>query len=104
MNDAALGELWQVVKSDPDLAESTSIFVLPEFGRDQDLNSRRGLDHGDGSDDLNYVSTVCWGPDFKRGQVVRDDVRAIDVCPTICDLLGTQASFARGKRLPRLFA
>ena len=102
-NDAALGELWAAVKADPQLRDSTSFCILPEFGRDADLNTRRGLDHGDNSDDLNYVSTVCWGPDFRKGSVVREDVRAIDVCPTVCDLLGAEAKLARGKRLPRLF-
>ena len=103
-NDAALGELVAAVKADPDLAESTAIVVLPEFGRDRDLNSRRGLDHGDGSDDINYVAAVCWGPDFRRGQVVQEDVQVIDVCPTVCELLGARARFARGKPLPRLYA
>lgn len=103
-NDAMLGELWGAVRDDPALAESTSIFVLPEFGRDADLNSRRGLDHGDGSDDLNLVSLVAWGPDFARGQKVLEEVRTIDVCPTVCDLLGADARYARGKRLPRLYA
>ena len=103
-NDAAIGELWNAVKADPELAETTAFVVLPEFGRDSDLNSRRGLDHGDGSDDLNWVSTVCWGPDFKRGQIVREDVRAIDVCPTVCRIFGADPRFARGKVLPRLYA
>ena len=103
-NDAAIGEIWSAVKADPVLAESTAFIILPEFGRDADLNSRRGLDHGDGSDDLNFVHTVCWGPDFKKGKVVKEDVRAIDVCPTICDLMGADARFARGKKLPRLLA
>jgi uncharacterized protein (DUF1501 family) len=103
-NDAAIGELWQAVKDDAELRATTALVVLPEFGRDRDLNSRRGLDHGDGTDDLNYVSTVCWGPDFARGVVVKDDVRAIDVCPTVCELLGANARYARGKRLPRLMA
>ena len=103
-NDAMLGELWAAVRGDPALAESTAIFVLPEFGRDADLNSRRGLDHGDGSDDLNYVSLVAWGPDFGRGVEVQEEVRTIDVCPTVCDLMGAKARLARGKRLPRLYA
>ena len=102
-NDVALGELWQVVQDDPELSDSTAIFVLPEFGRNRDLNARRGLDHGDGSDDLNYVTTVCWGPDFKSGRVVNQEVRTIDVCPTVCDMLGAKAKQARGKRLPQLF-
>jgi hypothetical protein len=103
-NDAAIGQLWRAAQADPTLRNATAFIVLPEFGRDRDLNSRRGLDHGDGSDDLNYVSAVCWGPDFARGRVIKDDVRAIDVCPTVCDLLGVDAPHAKGKRLPRLFA
>jgi hypothetical protein len=103
-NDAMLGELIDAVKADPDLAESTAVMVLPEFGRDRDLNSRRGLDHGDGSDDLNYVSIVCWGPDFRRGSIVLDEVRTIDACPSICALFGADARYARGRRLPKLLA
>jgi uncharacterized protein (DUF1501 family) len=101
-NDAAFAELWQVVRDDPELADSTAIIVLPEFGRDRDLNSRRGLDHGDGSEELNYVSTVCWGPEFRKGHVVNQEVRTIDVCPTVCEIFGARARHARGKPLPQL--
>ncbi len=103
-NDAAIGELWAAVKADPELAYSTAFFVLPEFGRDHDLNSRRGLDHGDGSDDLNYVSCLAWGPGFRRGAVVQEDVRTVDVTPTICKLFGAEAKLSRGKTLPGLMA
>ena len=103
-NDVAIGEIRESIEADAELAESTAVIVLPEFGRDADLNSRRGLDHGDGSDDLNYVSAVCWGPDFRRGAVVNEDVRAIDVCPTVCSILGANARYARGKALPKLMA
>lgn len=101
-NDEMLGELWQSVQADPELASTTSFFILPEFGRDADLNSRRGLDHGDGSDDLNYVSLLCCGPEFRRGEVVREEVSTIDVCSTVCALAGANARYSRGKRLPRL--
>lgn len=103
-NDAALGELVQTVRDDRELAQSTAIVVVPEFGRDRDLNTRRGLDHGDGSEDLSAVSCVCWGPDFRRNQVVKEDVRVIDVAPTVCELLGAKARLARGQKLPGLFA
>jgi len=103
-NDAAIGELWTAVKEDPELADSTAFFIVPEFGRDADLNARRGLDHGDGSQDLNYVTVLAWGPDFKRGVVSTDTIRTIDVTPTICGMFGAEAKFARGSRLPGLFA
>ncbi|MBI5361848.1 MAG: alkaline phosphatase family protein [Planctomycetes bacterium] len=102
-NDAALGELVQAVRADPELANSTALIVVPEFGRDRDLNSRRGLDHGDGSEDLSNVACLCWGPDFKRGEVVKDEVQVVDVTPTVCELLGARAKLAKGKRLPGLF-
>lgn len=103
-NDEMLGQLLDGLRRDRELAETTSILVVPEFGRDADLNSRRGLDHGDGSDDFRFVTMVCAGPDFRRGEVVNEEVRTIDVCSTVCDLLGAEARYARGARLPRLYA
>lgn len=102
-NDAALGELWRAVKEDEELASTTAFFVLPEFGRDRDLNARRGLDHGDGSDDLRQVSCLAWGPDFRRGAVEDRAHRVIDVVPTVCDLLGAEAPYARGDRMRGLY-
>jgi len=102
-NDEMLGQLLDSLRRDRELAETTSILVVPEFGRDADLNSRRGLDHGDGSDDFRYVTMVCAGPDFRRGEVVNEEVRTIDVCSTVCDLLGAEARYSRGTRLPRLY-
>jgi hypothetical protein len=103
-NDAAIGEIWDAVKADPELAETTAFFVVPEFGRDRDLNSRRGLDHGDGSDDLNWVSCLAWGPDFRRGREIGEEVRTIDVMPTICRMFGAEPRYAKGKPLPSLLA
>ena len=102
-NDQELGRIVDIVNGDPQLKDSTSIFVLPEFGRDKNLNQRNGLDHGDGSPELQRVSVVATGPDFKTsGKVVDAACETIDVCPTICRLLGTDAPLARGKVLPRI--
>lgn len=87
-NDDELGRLWDSIQADPALKDKTSIFVLPEFGRDKDLNERNGLDHGDGSKELLEVFLVAAGPDFKRNRVVRDEIRSIDVCPTILQMFG----------------
>jgi hypothetical protein len=103
-NDAAIGRLWAAIRADRELRDSTALIVLPEFGRDRELNSRGGLDHGDGSEDSRFVAAAAWGPGFARGRVVRDEVRAIDVCPTVCELLGAAASHARGSTLPGLWA
>lgn len=101
-NDLMLGELWDAVQADPETRDTTAIFVLPEFGRDADLNSRRGLDHGDGSDDLNFVSLVAWGAGIAKGRTVVSDVQTIDVCPSICALLGVDPRYSKGHKLPKL--
>lgn len=104
-NDQELGRILDLVAADPQLRDSTSILVLPEFGRDRNLNQRNGLDHGDGSPELQKVACIAAGPDFAAtGKVVDAECNTIDVCPTVCRLLGVDAPLARGKPLPRLFA
>ena len=103
-NDAAIGELMTAIREDEELRDSTAVLVVPEFGRDRDLNSRRGLDHGYGSDDLRRVSCVAWGPDFKSGVESGRDQRVIDVVGTVCDVFGTEAPLAKGGRLQGLYA
>jgi hypothetical protein len=103
-NDEGLGRLFDAIRQDPELADSTALFVLPEFGRDRDLNERRGLDHGDDSDELHDVALLAWGPDFARDKTVGREVRSIDVCPTIASLFGVSAGTSRGSMLPGLRA
>jgi len=103
-NDEELGKLFDAITGDPELAESTALFVLPEFGRDRDFNERRGLDHGDSSDELLKVATVAWGPDFKSGRVENREVASIDVAPTIVSLFGGRMGPRTGRVLPGLFS
>jgi hypothetical protein len=103
-NDEELGKLYDAVRADPELADSTAILVLPEFGRDRDFNARRGLDHGDNSDELMKVALVGWGPDFKRGKVDTREIHAIDVAPTIVSMFGGRMGANTGSRIAGLFA
>jgi hypothetical protein len=103
-NDQEVGALWQSVQADPELKDSTSLFVLPEFGRDRDLNERNGLDHGDGSEDLHKVFCIAAGPDFKQGKTLAGGADSIDVCPTIAELLGAKAPDAKGRAIKQLLA
>ena len=80
------------------------MFVLPEFGRDRNLNERNGLDHGDGSEDLGRIFCVAAGPDFKQGKTISKQTDSFDVCPTAAELLGSRTPEARGKVIRTLFA
>ncbi len=103
-NDKEVGSLWQSIQADAELKDSTSMFVLPEFGRDKNLNERNGLDHGDGSDDLHRIFCIAAGPDFKQGKTLTGAADSIDVCPTVAELLGAKTPDARGKSIKQLFA
>jgi hypothetical protein len=103
-NDDEIGKLWDAVSADPELRDTTSIFVLPEFGRDATVNQRNGLDHGDGSEDLGRVFCVAAGPDFKQDKVLQKPCDAIDVCPTIAELLGAKAPESKGRSLRMIHA
>jgi hypothetical protein len=103
-NDNEVGLLWDAVQADRDLKDTTSIFVLPEFGRDAALNQRNGLDHGDASEDLHRIFCVAAGPDFRQDRVIQKPVDAFDICPTVADLFGAKAPAARGKSIRAMLA
>ena len=104
-NDEEIGRLWDAIQQDDALRDTTAVLVLPEFGRDKDLNERNGLDHGDGSKELLEVFLVAAGPDFKRGKVCKDEIQSIDVCPTVLALFGERVEKGiDGKLIRGLFA
>lgn len=103
-NDQELGGLWDAIQADRELRETTSVFVLPEFGRDASLNQRNGLDHGDGSEDLHRIFCIAAGPDFKSDRVIQKGADAIDLCPTIAQMLGAKAPVAKGKAFEPMLA
>jgi hypothetical protein len=96
-NDAEIGRLWEAVQADPQLRYSTSIFVLPEFGRDGNLNQRNGLDHGDGTESLSKIACFAAGPEMARGKVHDRMVESIDIAPTIGRILRLRMEHANGK-------
>jgi len=101
-NDAELGLLWKAVKEDPALRDDTTIFVLPEFGRDANLNQRNGLDHGDSSEDLGRVACFAAGPRIVSGRIHDRLVDSIDVAPTIGALMGIRTPEAKGKPIRQI--
>jgi hypothetical protein len=104
-NDEELGRLWDAIQADPALKDSTAVLVLPEFGRDQDLNQRNGLDHGDNSDCLRKIFLVAAGPDFRKDKVVRAECCSHDVCPTVLSLFTKNpGKHVNGKPIGELFA
>ena len=103
-NDAQLGKLWDTIQADPALRDKTTMMVLPEIGRNRARNGRGGLDHNDASEDLLKVAMFAAGPDIRTGRIVRREMESIDVCPTICKLMGIKPEFATGKVMRSILA
>jgi hypothetical protein len=103
-NDAELGMLWDSVQQDPTLRDGTTIFVLPEFGRDANLNQRNGLDHGDGSEDLGRVACVAAGPRIAKGKTYARPVDSVDIAPTLGYLMGLKTEHSKGKPVAGILA
>ncbi len=104
-NDQEIGALWDAIQQDPALKDTTSLVVLPEFGRDKDLNERNGLDHGDRSDEMLKVFLLAAGPDFRKNKVVTAEAKTIDVCPTLLSMFTRKPpALSRARVLRELFA
>src|SRR5687767_14217286 len=75
--DACVNHLWNFIQSDPDLAATTTMVVLPEHGRHEFFNGnnpdslgRSGIDHGQGDNGDRNVWMLALGPDIKPNTVI----------------------------------
>ena len=75
--DACVSHLWDFIQSDPELADTTTMFVLPEHGRHLFFNGvgpdslgRSGIDHGQGDDGDRNVWVLALGRGIKPNNVI----------------------------------
>ncbi len=102
--DRLCWELWNAIQSEPEYAGKTTMFILPDFGRDSDLNpAGNGFQHHRTGDALSRTTWImAMGPDVREGMVVDRAVESIDLVPTLGSLLGCSPSLAQGKPLTEL--
>ncbi len=98
-SDRLCAELWQTIQSDPEYAHKTTMFILPDFGRDSDIDSGgNGFQHHRTGDP---VSRTTWmmvlGPGVKQNAVVDRRVESTDLIPTLGAYFGFDARFSSGK-------
>jgi len=100
--DRAIGAIFDWVRSDPYFSTNTSIVVRPEFGRDDEVNSRGQLHHSYGFYYTHRVASIFWGPDFNRGIDRKTLIRAVDLAPTVARLFDLDIH-TTGRVVPGLF-
>jgi hypothetical protein len=97
-------EVWKAIQSDAEYAGKTTLFILPDFGRDSDEDSGgNGFQHHRTGDALSRTTwMMAVGPGIREGVVYDHRVDSTDLVPTLGSMLGFSPTFAQGTPIPEL--
>ena len=102
--DRLCGELWAAVQVDPEYAGNTTVFILPDFGRDSDIEvGGNGFQHhrtGDAASRTTWMMAL--GAGVRPGVVYDRPIESIDLVPTLGAMLGFNARLSQGKPIAEL--
>ena len=102
--DRLCAELWKAVESDPEYAGRTTMFILPDFGRDADFEpGGNGFQHHRTGD---VASRTTWmmalGAGVRQGVVHDRPIESIDLVPTLGSMMGFSARLSQGSLIHEL--
>src|SRR5438876_806564 len=82
--DRLCAEIWKAIQSEPEYAGKTTLFILPDFGRDSDEDSGgNGFQHHRTGDALSRTTwMMALGPGIREGVVHDRAVDSTDLVPT----------------------
>jgi len=97
--DRLCSELWQAIQDEPEYAGQTTLFILPDFGRDSDEDAGgNGFQHHRTGDVLSRTTwMLASGPGIRENVVFDRAVDSRDLVPTLGAILGFHAPLAQGK-------
>jgi hypothetical protein len=102
--DRLCAELWQAVQSEPEYAGNTTLFILPDFGRDGDQDSGgNGFQHhrtGDAASRTTWMMAL--GAGVRQGVVYDRPMQSIDLVPTLGAMMGFTPSLSQGNAIKEL--
>jgi hypothetical protein len=102
--DRLCSELWKMIRSEPQYAGKTTLFILPDFGRDADEDSGgNGFQHHRTGDALSRTTwMMALGAGVREGVVFDRPLQSTDLVPTLAAMLNFSAALAEGKPIPEL--
>ncbi len=102
--DRLCAELWKTIQSEPVYADKSTLFILPDFGRDSDDDSGgNGFQHHRTGDALSRTTwMMALGAGVREGVVYDRAVESVDLVPTLGSMLGFSAALAQGKPIAEL--
>ncbi|GAC1664402.1 MAG: hypothetical protein NVS9B4_19820 [Candidatus Acidiferrum sp.] len=102
--DRLCAEIWKAVQSEPEYAGNTTMFILPDFGRDADQDSGgNGFQHhrtGDAASRTTWMMAL--GAGVREGVVYDRPMQSTDLVPTLGAMLGFSPSMSQGKLITEL--
>jgi hypothetical protein len=97
--DRLCAELWKAVQSEPEYAGNTTMFILPDFGRDSDYDAGgNGFQHhrtGDAASRTTWMMAL--GAGVRQGVVYDAPMQSIDLVPSLGAMLGFTAAQSQGR-------
>jgi len=102
--DRLCAEIWKMIQSEPEYAGKTTLFILPDFGRDSDDDpGGNGFQHHRTGDALSRTTwLMALGAGVREGVVHDRAMESVDLVPTIGSMLDFSASLAQGKPIQEL--
>jgi hypothetical protein len=100
-SDRLCAEIWKAIQSEPEYAGKTTLFILPDFGRDSDTEpGGNGFQHHRTGDPLSRTTwMMVLGPGIRENVIVDRPVESTDLAPTLGSWLGFSARLSQGKPL-----
>ena len=102
--DRLCADIWKAIETEPEYAGKTTLFILPDFGRDADDDAGgNGFQHHRTGDTLSRTTwMMALGAGIREGAVFDRPVDSTDLVPTLGSMLGFTASYSQGKPIQEL--
>jgi hypothetical protein len=102
--DRLCAEIWKMIESEPEYAGKTTLFILPDFGRDSDDDAGgNGFQHHRTGDALSRTTwMLALGAGVRENVVFDRPMESIDLVPTVGAILNFSPSLAQGKPISEL--
>lgn len=102
--DRLCGEIWKAVQSEPEYKDNTTMFILPDFGRDADYDAGgNGFQHHRTGDTASRTTwMMALGTGVREGVIYDQPMQSIDLVPSLGAIMGFSPELAQGKPIKEL--
>jgi hypothetical protein len=102
--DSLCAEIWDEIQTNPEYKDNTTLFIMPDFGRDgdDDFGGNGFQHHRTGSPSARSTWMMALGSAARQKTIVERQIESIDLAAAVSGVLGFDARLVQGKRIPEL--